>query len=257
MSDNDLIRRGDAIAACAVGPSDEWARATKSGYTQAATDCTFNVLRIPAVQVTVKQGEIERAVWSAMIAGEIRDITEDDMANIIAHLSYECEPRGKLPNANSLMMEVVRLRNALAASIPTDPVANAGCLQPMRVKPLEWHKSIIEAWNEDWHTVTTGYTVRCADENGWKWSTSGAFGYEYSPEAAKAAAQADYDARILSALEWKTTVSPEVQALVKAVQESQVQIAYLHERIGESTGSGNAVMARNTAALAAWKESTK
>ena len=54
MSDNDLIRRGDAIAACAVGPSDEWARATKSGYTQAATDCTFNVLRIPAVQVTLK-----------------------------------------------------------------------------------------------------------------------------------------------------------------------------------------------------------
>ena len=67
MTNDDLIRRGDAIAACAVGPSDEWARATKSGYTQAATDCTFNVLRIPAVQVTVKQGEIERAVWSAMI----------------------------------------------------------------------------------------------------------------------------------------------------------------------------------------------
>lgn len=46
---------------------------------------------------------------------KIRDITEADMANIIAYLSYECEPRGKLPNANSLMMEVVRLRNALAA----------------------------------------------------------------------------------------------------------------------------------------------
>lgn len=49
------------------------------------------------------------------IAGQIREITEADMANIVAHLSYECEPTGPLPNANSLMMEVVRLRNKLAA----------------------------------------------------------------------------------------------------------------------------------------------
>lgn len=76
-TDDDLIRRGDAIAACAVGPSDEWARATKSGYMQAATDCTFNVLRIPAA--------VSRA--------------------------------------------------PLAASLPADPATNAGCCQPVRVKP--------------------------------------------------------------------------------------------------------------------------
>lgn len=46
---------------------------------------------------------------------------------------------------------------------------------------------------------------------------------------------------------------PEVAALADALQESQVQIAYLHERLGESTGSGDAVMARNNAALAAWE----
>jgi hypothetical protein len=43
---SDLISRMDAIQACEVGPSDEWAKATKSGYTQAATDCARNILRI-------------------------------------------------------------------------------------------------------------------------------------------------------------------------------------------------------------------
>lgn len=47
-------------------------------------------------------------------AAPIREITDADMANIVDHLSYECEPKGPLPNANSLMMEVVRLRNAIA-----------------------------------------------------------------------------------------------------------------------------------------------
>lgn len=42
----DLIRRMDAIQACQVGPSDEWARATKDGYNQAATDCQRNILLI-------------------------------------------------------------------------------------------------------------------------------------------------------------------------------------------------------------------
>ncbi|WP_342643413.1 hypothetical protein [Rhodoligotrophos ferricapiens] len=71
----------------------------------------------------------------------------------------------------------------------------------VRVKPLEWAKSEITAWNGDWHTVPTAYTVRCADENGWKWRGFGDYGYERSPEDAKVAAQADYERRILSAIE--------------------------------------------------------
>lgn len=47
MSDDDLIRRMDAIRACQVGPSDEWSKSTKDGYNQAATDCAMNILRIP------------------------------------------------------------------------------------------------------------------------------------------------------------------------------------------------------------------
>ena len=38
----------------------------------------------------------------------------------------------------------------------------------VRVKPLEWEKSEISGWNGDYHTVPSGYTVRCADEWGRK-----------------------------------------------------------------------------------------
>lgn len=80
-------------------------------------------------------------------------------------------------------------------------VALAAAEVKPRVKPLEWHKSHTTSWDDDWHTfLPLIYTIRCADENGWKWSHGGGFGYEYSPSAAKAAAQADYEARILSAL---------------------------------------------------------
>lgn len=49
MSDSDLIRRLDAMQSCQVGPSDEWSKATKDGYNQAATDCAMNILRIERV----------------------------------------------------------------------------------------------------------------------------------------------------------------------------------------------------------------
>ena len=71
----------------------------------------------------------------------------------------------------------------------------------VKVKPLEWHKSNIIGWNGDYHTLPTAYTVRCADENGWRWQGLGAHGYRHSPEAAMADAQAYHDARILAALE--------------------------------------------------------
>lgn len=56
---SDLIRRMDAVQACQVGPSDEWSRDTKSGYSQAATDCAMNILRIPTSTV---QAQIDAAV---------------------------------------------------------------------------------------------------------------------------------------------------------------------------------------------------
>lgn len=55
MSDDDLIRRGDAIEALKAAN-------LPFGYGQAVHAIT----NVHAVQVTVKPGEIERAVWSAM-----------------------------------------------------------------------------------------------------------------------------------------------------------------------------------------------
>lgn len=87
----------------------------------------------------------------------------------------------------------------------------------VKVKPLQWHKSHMSGWDGDWHTVPTGYTIRCADENGWKWSTPlGAFGYGHSPEAAKSAAEADHAARIRSQID----AVPAAQVRAEALEEA-------------------------------------
>lgn len=78
----------------------------------------------------------------------------------------------------------------------------------VRVKELEWHKSCVTPWQGDYHTVPTGYSVRCADENGWKWQGLGAHGYAGSPEYAMQDAQAHHEARILSALSSPASSSP-------------------------------------------------
>lgn len=40
---DDLIKRSDALAACDIGPCDEWSDFTKSGYNLAADDCKRNI----------------------------------------------------------------------------------------------------------------------------------------------------------------------------------------------------------------------
>ena len=75
---------------------------------------------------------------------------------------------------------------------------------PVKVKPMVWHRSHINSWNHDFHTTgNLQYVIRCADENGWKWTATGqgAFGYCNSPEEAKAAAQSDYETRIRECIE--------------------------------------------------------
>jgi len=78
----------------------------------------------------------------------------------------------------------------------TAPQAATAVLDLVGPKKLVWHKSDMSGWNGDYHTLPTAYTVRCADENGWKWAClgRGAYGWETSPEAAQAAAQAHADA---------------------------------------------------------------
>lgn len=43
------------------------------------------------------------------------------------------------------------------------------------------------------------------------------------------------------------------EKLAEALRQSQLQIEYLHAKLGENMGSGNAVYVRNAAALAAWE----
>lgn len=70
MSGQDLISRMDAIQACQVGPSDEWSKATKSGYSQAATDCALNILRIEAAidPAAIREAALREAAYVAINA---------------------------------------------------------------------------------------------------------------------------------------------------------------------------------------------
>lgn len=102
------------------------------------------------------------------------------------------------------------------------------------VKPLEWHKSHMPSWNDDWHTIPTGYTVRCADENGWKWSGLGAHGHASTADWAKREAQEHHNQRILSALSASQPAAPRADDLRAALEQM------LHAVCGE-TGFAEAV----------------
>lgn len=73
--------------------------------------------------IAALDGDALYAMDVAGVRDAIHEITDADYANIIAHLSYELEPTGPLPNRNSLMMEVVRLRNAANVVIDTPAAA--------------------------------------------------------------------------------------------------------------------------------------
>ncbi len=49
--------------------------------------------------------------------GPIKQLSAQDYANVIAHLSPELEPNGVLPNRNSLMMALVEASNRAEAQI--------------------------------------------------------------------------------------------------------------------------------------------
>ena len=68
MSDSDLIRRGDAIAALTELPvfSEFMSDALNGNAVLMIHKATTAINTIPAAHPTVKPGEIERAVWGAM-----------------------------------------------------------------------------------------------------------------------------------------------------------------------------------------------
>ena len=72
------------------------------------------------------------------------------------------------------------------------------------VKPLVWVKSHMTPWQDDWHTIPTAYTIRCCDENGWKWQGNGGHGYEPSAKHAMTAVQGIHEAAIRAALSTPT-----------------------------------------------------
>ena len=98
--------------------------------------------------------------------------------------------------AQIVLIEMGHPWNSSDAQYTADEIITA---LPDMVVPLVWAMSRINGWNDDYHTLPTGYTIRCADENGWKLSFTGGFSYHYTADEAKAAAQAHHVAHIMAA----------------------------------------------------------
>lgn len=95
---------------------------------------------------------------------------------------------------------ITALRAALAASLPADPVTNAGCRQQVKVKPLKW------VWHPCGWIATSPTRQMYAIDARIKGGVI--FGNWTIPapqfdnvKTAKAAAEQDYNTRILSAIE--------------------------------------------------------
>lgn len=132
-----------------------------------------------------------------------------------------------------------------------------------KIKMLEWHN--FDAWTH-WAEGACG-TYHVEERNGY-WQVELRVGGlvhgvtqtdDTTPadlDAAKAAAQADYEARIIAALEPAPVTLAEaakVQALVDALRSTLNFIQNTESEMGVILGCGD----KARAALAAWKDATK
>lgn len=62
---------------------------------------------VPALLKERDDLQVKLAEAQAELHGPIKHLSAQDYSNVIAHLSPELEPNGKLPNRNSLMMALV------------------------------------------------------------------------------------------------------------------------------------------------------
>lgn len=125
-------------------------------------------------------------------------------------------------------LDYPRMRNALTAALPH--------LAPVRVKKLAWIRpplsDTLSRCDTDFGTYRT-WTHDEADGK-WFWSVEGGWneanGDAPNEEAAKAAAQADYEARILPALEPSAARELALEEHLHAIeQQLAVNLGYFHD----------------------------
>jgi hypothetical protein len=144
------------------------------------------------------QTDVTGAVrWQSRYMGEWHDASSVDVAKDAAQMSHETS-----------LSEFVCLA-ALPAVAPG-----------VRVKPLEWEEEPDRDPNYPKWTADTGMGKHYFVFKAWwgsqqKWGFAGVDGFYHTKDEAKAAAQADYEARILAALD---TPAPAMGELVEALR---------------------------------------
>ena len=171
-------------------------------------------------------------------------MSDDDMIrrgavlDILDLAEHDAEERDWRSGAN----EIAALRKRVTA-IPALPAAAVG------VKQLKWS----QIGGDFFADVPYGKLciVKARKRGFWTLGMFERYSDHPSLEAAQAAAQADYEASILSVLKWIQTVSPHATAKVQALVDA-LEGVMTHEPDHSDTLWQNA-----REALAAWKDATK
>jgi len=155
------------------------------------TDQRLAVVRhtLAALEYGVRNGFIENLI--APKQGETIKIT-DEMIEAFGNVFWPVNAASKIDGSRD------DLRLALEAAVSAGQESMA-----VKVKPLEWGRSVMPPFIASARTPVGTYHVESRGANGWWWMFSGMLGDEghASEDDAKAAAQADYENRILSAIE--------------------------------------------------------
>ena len=143
--------------------------------------------------------------------------------------------------------------------------ASPSIVAPVGVKPLEWREAKTEDGREQWHssdreTITVMGEAYGKTERYWLFHAKKGFA---TLEAAKSAAQSDYEARILSALSTDAAAQDDLERMRKALEDAEETLRLVehpkfpdpqyHEQVkalGRQIGFG----ALMSTASAAWRE---
>lgn len=108
----------------------------------------------------------------------------------------------------------------------------------VKVKPLEWQFEARNGWRMGVCFADGYHLVR--KDNGWQYANGGG-GIYSSVEAAQAAAQADYDRRILAALDLSAVdaMAAKVERLTKALKHTLNYIENTERELGITLGCGD------------------
>lgn len=225
------------------GPIPEWQAALMFEAANVIDGYSRSAVITQAAVAAAYEAAAQAVGWEAYVADTSPQYLSDWQRGLVAGQQAMCKAIRALATPD----QIAALAAERAATVT--------------VKPLEWVKDTMpnaapQRYRAATHDGTGDYSVSGSkNSDAWQWFRNGYFvdGHQHHKpmplDAAKAAAQADYDARIRSAITITSgTDSAKMHKAVEALRESVLAIQYLDERA--PSGTTPPTLAKITAVLA-------